>query len=105
MLAALRAAGASPEVIEAARPAGESQAQAFEIWPENWATFEAFLALGRCWTWVAPAMGDPVRVGIASAEIEATLRLLQVKRRARREMFMELRAMEQAAIEVFENKG
>lgn len=105
MLAALRAAGAPQEVLEAARPAREQPAMAFEVWPENWATLNAFLALGRCWTWVAPAMGDPVRVGIPAVEIESTLRLLRVKRRARREIFMELRAMEQAAIEVFDSKG
>lgn len=73
------------------------------MWPENWPTVEAFLSLGRCWAWVAPAMGEPVRVGIPAAEVESTLRLLRVKQSARREMFQDLRAMEQAALEVFES--
>jgi len=103
VLAALRAAGAPAEVLDAARPASASDDEAFEVWPENLPTFEAFIALSHCWTWVAPAMGRPVRVGIPSAEIESTLRLLRVKRRVRREMFIELRAMERAALEVFES--
>jgi hypothetical protein len=52
--------------------------------------------------WVAPGMGTPVRVGIPATEVDSTLRLLDVQRPGRREMFLELRAMEQAALEVFE---
>lgn len=102
VLAALRAAGAPPEVLDAARPNSPSEDEVFEVWPENWPTVEAFLALGRCWMWVAPGMGTPVRVGIPATEVESTLRLLDVQRPGRREMFLELRAMEQAALEVFE---
>lgn len=92
-------------MIAAAKPsAGESDG-AFEVWPENWLTVKAFLALGRRWAWVTPGMGTPVRVGIPATEIEATLRLMQIKRRTRREMFEDLLEMEQAAIEVFDKKN
>lgn len=100
VLAALRKAGAPSAVIDAARRSAD-EAGDFEVWPENWETLKAFLALGRRWTWVAPAMSDPVRVGIPATEIEATLRLLQVRGPARRAMFEDLLEMEQAALEVF----
>lgn len=92
--------GAKPEVIQAAKASTTQQSEAFEVWPEDWPTLEAFLLLERCWTWAFPAFGTPVRIGIPAQEIEATLRLLRIKRRERRQMFADIRAMEQAALEV-----
>lgn len=96
--------GAPPSVIQTAKSAGPQKSEAFEVWSEDWPTLEAFLLLGRCWTWAFPALGVPVRVGIPAQEIESTLRLLQVKRRNRRQMFSDIRAMEQAAVEVFDKR-
>lgn len=93
--------GAKPEIIRAAIASTTQQSEAFEVWSEDWPTLEAFLLLERCWTWAFPAFGSAVRVGIPAQEIESTLRLLQIKRRERRQMFADIRAMEHAALEVF----
>jgi hypothetical protein len=67
---------------------------AFAIWPENLDTLEAFLALSTQWR--TDGMTGIV-LGLDYPAIEATLRMLGV--RDRRRTFLELRAMERAALE------
>ncbi|QQB32831.1 DUF1799 domain-containing protein [Achromobacter deleyi] len=99
MLAALTAAGAPADVLTAA--GANAAVEPFEVFEENWETVKAFLELETCWTWLVPAMGRPIRSGIAASEIRATLEVLLPSGADLRQTFLDIRAMERAALEVF----
>ena len=99
VLAALTAVGAPANVLAAA--GANSAVEHFEVFEENWETVKAFLELETCWTWLVPAMGRPIRSGIAASEIRATLEVLLPAKADLRQAFLDIRAMERAALEVF----
>lgn len=96
---ALAAAGAPADVLTAA--GANAAVEPFEVFEENWETVKAFLELETCWTWLVPAMGRPVRSGIPAAEVRATLEVLLPSGADLRQAFLDIRAMERAALEVF----
>lgn len=98
MLAALKAAGAPQEVLDACRPAASSPSEDIEIWPENVESVEAFLDLATCWSWLCAGFSQPTRVGIPASEIHATLSLRGVRRKARKAIASDIRLMENAAL-------
>jgi hypothetical protein len=94
----MRAFGASDELIAAAsarRDDGD-----FEVWPENWPILTTFLALARQWRWVSAGMGAPVRLGLDYAAVEPVFRLTGVKKKNRAETFAAIQLMENAVMEV-----
>lgn len=99
VLAALALAGAPADVLDAA--GARTVDDPFEVFEENWETVRAFLELETCWTWLVPAMGPPLRAGISATEIRATLEVLLHPGADLREAFLDIRAMERAALEVF----
>ena len=64
-----------------------------EVWPENWAAVEAFLAVETQWR-ISPAGG---LLGLDYAGVRAALDLLEVP--GQRALFVDLQVMERAAIE------
>ncbi len=80
--------------------AGESaDGNDFEIWPENAAALEFFLELSTQWRAVARAAGVVIQ-GIGYADIEACMRLRGIRARDRAGLFLNLRIMERAALQV-----
>lgn len=102
MVESLQQLGAPLEVIEAARE--QAGSDDFEVLPENWETVQIFLHLATCWSTVALGLGGSARYGIPATEIESTLRLWGARGSKRKELFLSLRMMEQAALEVFVNQ-
>lgn len=93
----LAEAGLEAEEIEKLRemygvkPAGEDVA----VIPCNVLALEVFLAQETRWRYTPDGEMD----GLDMAQVEATLNLLQVKRKKRPELFWKLRTMERAARE------
>lgn len=67
-----------------------------EVWPENWATVKAFLALETQWRVVAGRA-----IGLDYAAIPATLGLLDIKKRDRKSVFNGLRIMERSVLDTW----
>lgn len=104
MVEALRLAGAPEEVIAQCGQALQVEEEVFEVWPENESTLEAFLYLSTSWTVLVTGLSRPVFFGISSSEIAATLDLLCFPPKKRKRAFRDLRDMEQAALEILNEK-
>ncbi len=76
-----------------------TDADSFEIWPENIAALELFLELSTQWRAIAGAAGV-VMQGLGYADIEACMRLQGIRARDRAGLFLDLRIMERAALQV-----
>lgn len=98
MVESLQQLGAPPEVIEAARE--QAGSDDFEVLPENWETVQLFLHLSTSWSTVPVGLGGAARFGIPATEIESTLRMWGARGPSRKQLFLNLRTMEQAALEV-----
>lgn len=99
--------GLPPEEIEAAAAwlAAEAEPEGFEVYPENWQSLEVFLALGTQWNWVA-GFSAAVRSGLRYEAITPLfLESLGVRKRTRPQVLGDVRAMERAALEVFQAQG
>lgn len=96
--------GAPPAVLEAARakmkPAPE---QVFEVWPENWESFDFFLTLESQWVIVA-GMGTALKSGLDYCRVESTLNILGIPRKKRPKLFRDMQTMEKAALSVWLKK-
>lgn len=84
-------------IEEARQQAGSDD---FEVLPENWETVQLFLHLATSWSVVQFGLGGATRFGIPASEIESTLRMWGARGPARKALFLDLRMMEQAALEV-----
>lgn len=98
----MRAAGASPQEIEAAL-AGRRPQDA-EVWPENWKTWQAWLHLATQWRLVAGVAGVSHQ-GIEFASVPLALELAGVTADERAEVLRGLKDMEQAALPVLSGNG
>lgn len=76
------------------------RANRFEVWRDNLPSLELFLSVSTQWKWLAGA-GAAIRTGLDYAALEAAMRMLGVKGKDRALMFGDIRAMEGAALEVF----
>ena len=65
------------------------------IWPENEQTWQVFCALSHCWR--IDGMSGQCH-GLDRPAIESTLRLMKIKRKKHQEIFLNLLAMEEAAL-------
>jgi hypothetical protein len=74
---------------------GELPDDGIEIWPENAATVEVFIAMGTQWN--VGAMGGVI--GLRYEALPAVLRLCGIPKTDRAGIFDGLRVMESAAIE------
>lgn len=95
---ALEQIGAPAHVIQQTRE--QAGADDFEVLPENWETVQIFLHLSTSWSTVSLGMGAACRFGIPATEIESTLRMWGVRGRKQRKLLLDIRMMEQAALEV-----
>jgi hypothetical protein len=98
VVAALEAAGAPREAIDAAR----SQAcdEHCFVWRDNWVAFETFVALSGQWRYLARPMGPPQTLGLDYTRVESSLRLLGFSSKKRVKLFPMLRLMEGEALDV-----
>ena len=76
-----------------------ADADSFEIWPENIAALEVFLELSTQWRAVAGAGGVVIQ-GLGYADVQACMQMRGVPARDRAELFLNLRIMERAALQV-----
>lgn len=102
ILEAMQAMGAPPEDIEATRariaataPPAPEQPQAFGVWPENWPTVMAFVALGTQWQ---HAGMNGQRTGLNYPSLWGYLDRHIRRPRKRKAMEADLRLMERAAL-------
>lgn len=95
----MRDLGASEEQIAERIAALGSQETShyFEVWSENWLSFEVFCNLSRCWR--IDGMNG-VYLGLERPAIESTLRLMGVKHDQQTGVFNDLLVMEGAALAV-----
>jgi hypothetical protein len=73
----------------------------FLVWAENWASWEVFSALSS--RWQQDGMSGRF-YGLPRADIESTLRLMQVDPTQYRQVFDDLQAMENEALRIL-NRG
>ncbi|MBY0499293.1 MAG: DUF1799 domain-containing protein [Nitrosomonas sp.] len=71
-----------------------------EVWQENWESVLLFLAMGTQWS-ISPT-GQPI--GINYGSLESTMKMTSVKKKKRASLFMDVRMMESAALDVFREK-
>jgi hypothetical protein len=69
----------------------------YSVLPENWESVQVFLALSLCWR-VDGFNG--IYLGLDRPGIESTLRLLSILPERHREIFEDLRIMENSALEL-----
>ncbi|MFL9960465.1 DUF1799 domain-containing protein [Paraburkholderia sediminicola] len=98
MVAALEAAGAPPEAINAAR--AQSSMEHCYVWRDNWEVFETFVALSGQWRYLASPMGPPQTLGLDYMRVESSLRLMGFSSKKRVKLFPWLRLMEGEALDV-----
>lgn len=70
----------------------------YEVWPEHYAALEVFTALDTQWR-MGPMGGV---IGLDYSAISPTLDLIDVKPHDRRDLFVALRAMERAALKIWQ---
>lgn len=108
----LRAAGASPQDIEAvvaergaakAKTAADEEAEAFAVEPDNWDNWLIFLSVSTQWVWASFGMGGAARVALNLPGVESGLRMQGIKRKRWPAVFADLRVIEQAVL-VAENE-
>lgn len=79
---------------------GDDEDSQFEIWPENAAAVDTFLALQTQWR-VGPLGGY---AGLDYPGVRTVMTLRGVKRKARDRMFREIQLMERAALEILNKR-
>ncbi|MCY1185552.1 hypothetical protein D9M68_1005080 [compost metagenome] len=72
---------------------------AFEVWPDNWAAVDVFIAMGTQWR--AGANGP---TGLDYPSLESVFRLQGVRRLEREDIFAAVRIMEGEALKVMREK-
>jgi hypothetical protein len=78
-----------------------SQADAYEVWPENWPLLDLFLALKHQWRYAGM---DGQRVGLDYTAVPVVMDMLDVPKRRRRQWFAWIQMMEHEALQVFNSK-
>lgn len=99
VISGLVQAGAPAEVIEQAKQNQQVVHDDFEVYPENWAALQFFLAVSTQWNVVAGRAGF-VYIGFNHACLEAEMNMRQVKLAAREELLNSVNMMEHAALAV-----
>lgn len=74
---------------------GLDDAEEEGCWPDNWLPLQVFAALGTQWN-----VGMSGAVGLRYESVEPVMRMMEIKRGDRAELFEALRIMESAALEV-----
>jgi hypothetical protein len=77
----------------------------YEVWPDNVRPLRLFLALRRHWRVLAGGMGGMAWIGLDYVAVESVLRLMGTPRRLWRRLFADLRAMEDAALPILNEKS
>lgn len=73
----------------------DEDADCYEVWPDNWETFTVFISLSA--RWQIDGMSGRYQ-GFLRADIESTLRLMQIESSRHLEIFQNLQVMEGAAM-------
>ncbi|MBY0474219.1 MAG: DUF1799 domain-containing protein [Nitrosomonas sp.] len=95
------ACNAPPHVIETAkRNFSGSQENDCDVWEENWESVMLFLAMGTQWT--VSATGHAI--GINYVSLESAMKLANIKKKKRASLFIDVRIMESAALDVYREK-
>lgn len=68
-----------------------------DIWPEHWGVWDVFLAQGRRWRMVGGLNGDRLQ-GLDMTQVESTIKLMGIKKKARPQMLDDLQVLEAAAL-------
>ncbi|MFL9899058.1 DUF1799 domain-containing protein [Paraburkholderia fungorum] len=98
VVAALEAAGAPREAIDAAR--AQATVDDCYVWADNWEVFETFVALSGQWRYLASPMAPPQTLGLDYMRVESSLRLMGFGSKKRVKLFPFLRLMEGQALDV-----
>lgn len=80
----------------------EEQSDAFAVWEEHWKALQIFLALRTQWRVVA-GLSAFVYQGLDYAAIEPVMNLHGIKKKQRRQIFLELQLIELGAISGLNN--
>ncbi len=97
-LAALKAFGATPEVLAEAKSALVGRRSApLRIWPAHWDAWVVFRSQRTQWL-VHIGQRGLLWQGLNYQRLESTVRLLRIKKKHRRELFGQIRVMEAAAV-------
>jgi hypothetical protein len=70
----------------------------FEVWPENWLTVQAFIAMATQWRWTGGM--EPRRCGLDYGALPMVYEGLEIRRKDRPTVFQGLRMMEVEALDV-----
>lgn len=114
MRQSLAAAGATPAQIAAVvaergeappdvnedegKDEGTEEANAFAVEPDNWDTWQIFLAVSTQWVWAPMGPGGAARVALNHCALESGLRLMGIKRKRWPDVFADLRLIERAVL-------
>lgn len=90
-------------MTEEAEQYAQREAPSYELWHDNQATYDVFIALASQWR-VLVGMASLHYQGICYTAIESTVKLMGIKRKRWPKLFAELRMMEAAALKVFREK-
>lgn len=86
--------GIQSDAIEAWSQFDEGPVE-FEVWPENWTTVQAFLAMSTQWH---RAGMEGQRVGLYYPSLDAVYEGLEIRKKDRSRVFRGLQTMEGAAL-------
>ncbi|MGF7130523.1 hypothetical protein P3T40_001998 [Paraburkholderia sp. EB58] len=98
VVAALAAAGAPVEAVDAARV--QAAQDDCHVWADNWEVFQTFVALSGQWRYLTHPMGPPQTLGLDYSRVESALRLMGFGPKKRIRLFRLIRLMEGEALDV-----
>lgn len=75
----------------------------FEVWEENWLTFNFFTELSTQWFYVSGMNGSSA-TGINYQSIESMMRIKNIPRKTQATLFAEIQIMEREALVVMNKK-
>ncbi|WP_395008639.1 DUF1799 domain-containing protein [Undibacterium sp.] len=100
-IASLKASGAPPEVIEAARNKSKPVDDVCDVWEENWESLLFFLDIANHWHVVTRGLDSTQYLGLNYTCIESIIRTFKpVKKNKRQALYRDLRIIELAALPV-----
>jgi hypothetical protein len=78
---------------------GDDEMDEFEVWPDNWPTVQAFLAISTQWHWTGGM--ESRRAGLFYPSLDPVYEGLGIRKKKRPAIFRGLQTMEHAALAEF----
>lgn len=99
----MQALGVPTETVDALRDEEDEDPEGLPVYLCNWKTVQAFRRLSRSWE-VEIFMGGSIYLGLRPEACESVLRLMQIPDSEQLEMLDALRVMEDAALEILNER-